>query len=242
MEESENVLSFSVDDFIGEGQAMEEAFKAYGRKDTAQAERRTFLKFREMAIGIIAVAIESFEDFTEEPGIDAKVMYLEACIVGFAQGAWLSLDLILRAQYMKATAVMKQDLELLARFHELADDRALKRTPNVAFAPVGSGQIYGKLNETAHPSCLEAIGSVLTTMDGNISVLPVRKKQIEYTLIYWHIWICSGFAEAATQMLDVLAGYVQDTPARSKILSDCDKSHEHLHELAEALSAATPEG
>ena len=136
----------------------------------------------------------------------------------------------------------KQDLELLARFNELVDDRASKRTPNVAFAPVGSGQIYGRLNETAHPSCLQAVGSVLATMDGDISVLPVRKNQIEYTLIYWNIWICSGFAEAATQMLDILAGYVQDTPARSKTLSDCAKSHEHLQKLAEALNAASSQG
>jgi hypothetical protein len=242
MEESENALSPSVDDFISEGRAMEEAIKACGLKNTAEAERRTFLEFREMAIGIIAVATESFEDFIEEPGIDSKLMYLVACIAGFAQGARLSLDLILQAQYMKATAVMKQDLELLARFHELVDDRVSKRTPNVAFAPEGSGQIYGRLNETAHPSCLQAVGSVLATMDGDISVLPLRKTQIEYTLIYWHIWICSGFAEAATQTLDILADHVQNTQSRSKTLSDCYKSHEHLQKLAEALSAASSQG
>jgi hypothetical protein len=97
---------------------------------------------------------------------------------------------------MKAAVVLKQDIELLARFHELANDRTLRRTPNVACGPDGSGQVYGKLNEVAHPSSLEAMGTVLASLDGNLSILPVRKVDIEAVLFHWHGWTCVEFARA----------------------------------------------
>ena len=227
---------------MSEGSEMERVIKLIGRQGASigKAQSKTLLQFRRMAIGIIAVAIESFEDFVGERGIDEKLAFLVACISGFAQGAWISPDLIFQAQYMKATAVMKQDLELLARFHEVSIERNLRRTPNVAFAPDGSGPIYGKLNETAHPSCLQAVGDVLATLEGEISVLPVRKDQIEYVLVYWHIWICAGFAEAAGQLLSLLADSVPGSPHRSEILNANDLTMNHLTLLAKKISEEAP--
>jgi hypothetical protein len=69
----------------------------------------------------------SMEDLFEGVPFDPQLAYCLACTVAFAQGAAVSSSLIAQAQHMKAAAVLKQDIELLARFREIGSREEHRR-------------------------------------------------------------------------------------------------------------------
>ncbi len=222
---------------------MENTIKLCGQiaSSAASSQSNQLLEIRKIAIAIIAFGTSCFEDFScdeADMNILEKIRYLQACVTGFAQGAGLSLDMIFHAQYLKATAGLKQDLEFLVRFHEVMADRGSKNVPNVRVGPSGSGPIYGRLNKVAHPSSLQAIGDVLASIKGDLSFYPIRKETLEMELLISHVWMCAGFAEATIELVDLIAEQIPDCPEKSEILRESEMSFDLLYQFAEELAAS----
>jgi hypothetical protein len=74
-------------------------------------------------------------------------------IASFLQGVQVSKDLILRGQYIKAAAALKQDFELMTRLRSInKGNNKYGLQPNAANAPDGLRFIYGLANDIAHIS------------------------------------------------------------------------------------------
>src|SRR5258708_5343696 len=148
----------TLDDFFQEGQAMESGVRSVTDINHANNEpaREAASECRQLAIGIVAIALSYMSDLTENMSFDPKLTYCLGCTVAFAQGAVISSSLISQSHYMKAAAALKQDVELLARFHEVVQDRAVEgKTPQMSGLPEEGRRAYGELNKLAHPSNLE---------------------------------------------------------------------------------------
>jgi hypothetical protein len=115
-------------------------------------------------------------------------------IMVFLQGVYATETLISEGQYIKATAALKQDLEILARIAEVKQDVAKQgRVPNVKYAPEGSQRFYGQLNDVAHPANLELLQSLLDSRhDGEVhgvSYIPTFVEETALGLYELHIWL-----------------------------------------------------
>jgi len=182
-----------------------------------------------LAIGIIAIAHSYISDFTENMPSDPKLTYCLACTVAFAQGAIISSSLIAQSQYMKAAAVLKQDIELLARFHEIVQDCAVEgKTPQMSRLPEGGCRPYGELNKIAHPSNLEEMHSVLSFPSGDFSILPIYNEKTESALHQVHAWNCVEISRAATELLASLIEVCPTNPGAETGLEACIATFEHL--------------
>jgi hypothetical protein len=169
MEQTSAASEITLEDFIEEGRALESSVASCSVICQSKRGRSCEVasECRQLAVGLIAIALSYISDLLVNAPFDEDISYFVACIYGFAQGARVSSSLILDGQYLKAATVLKQDVELLARLHELSLGRKLTRVPNVGCGPEGMGRLYGELNSVAHPSSRDAMFSVLGSDDGN---------------------------------------------------------------------------
>jgi hypothetical protein len=197
----------TLDDFLEEGRALEAANQRVGEihQQHSKHTRAAISECRNLAVGILAITHSSMEDLLGNTPVDPQLAYCLACTVAFAQGAAISGSLIAQAQYMKAAAVLKQDIELLARFREVVEGCAVRgRTPQMSSVPEWARRAYGELNKIAHPSNFEEMHSVLSFPDGNFSILPLRQPETEAALSRVHVWNCIEISRAAVELLALL--------------------------------------
>jgi hypothetical protein len=114
-------------------------------------------------------------------------------IAAYVQGISVVETLISEGQYVKAAAVLKQDLEILARLGEHREGVARPgQTPNVKYAPTGAGRWYGELNKVAHPSNPELISELLQRRpvgeQAGVSFVPVFDQNVAVGLYEVHVW------------------------------------------------------
>ncbi len=106
-----------------------------------------------------------------------------ALIAAFYQGVSLIESLISEGQYIKTSAAIKQDYEIVARLNEIRKNphRAYGKTPNVGYAPENSRHIYGELNDLAHITKHNLLKDILnkhTLEDAHgFSPLPIFSKK-----------------------------------------------------------------
>ncbi|NET73634.1 MAG: hypothetical protein F6K62_22645 [Sphaerospermopsis sp. SIO1G2] len=103
---------------------------------------------------------------------------------------------------MKASAVLKQDYEILTRINEIKAGVAKSgSTPNVKHAPKGSQKFYGDLNDVAHPSNLHLLENLLNQLhEGevhSISAIPVFNEHVIRQLYELHVWLILHIAREA---------------------------------------------
>ena len=130
---------------------------------------------------------------------------------------------------MKAAAVLKQDIKLLARFHEVVQDCAVEgRTPQMSCLPESGRRSYGELNKIAHPSNFEEMRSVLGYPSGDFSVLPIHNEKTESALYQVHLWNSVEISRAATELLTLLINAWPTNREAEKGLEACIVSFEYL--------------
>lgn len=128
-----------------------------------------------------------------------------ALITVFAQGTSAVERLISEGQYIKATAALKQDYEILARIGEIKAGAAKAgRTPNVKHAPEGTRHFYGELNEVAHPSneglLTRLLGRLHSGEVRGLSSVPAFDADTARSLYELHVWLILEIAREAMRL------------------------------------------
>jgi hypothetical protein len=217
----------SISDILSEGEAMETATAQVGKILRGQAEAtygQSALECRKLALGLLAIGIDLMPDETRESEPNKNLAYYHACVAAFLQGAGVSERLISEGQYVKATAALKQDYELLARIYEAEAGCAVEGVqPNVRHAPSGSQRHYGELNKVAHPSNLDALMSVISLPTGGLSILPVFVRTTAISLYKFHLWMCCEMVRLVLCLVITLRG--EDDAALV-----CEEQYEFLQE------------
>lgn len=110
--------------------------------------------------------------------------YSMMLIAAYIQGMFASYDLYSEGSYIKATAVLKQDYEIMVRLNEIYKNRHKKgKTPNAQNGPKELSRIYGYLNDIAHiakDDILEQL--ILFTDDKQSGYSPVKKLDKKYLI------------------------------------------------------------
>ncbi|MEA5621118.1 hypothetical protein VB711_25265 [Cronbergia sp. UHCC 0137] len=111
----------------------------------------------------------------------------------FSQGQFYTEKLISEGQYVKASAVIKQEIEIIARITELKKGVAKDgRTPNVKYAPPTFNEHYGDMNNIAHISKPNIL-AVLHSIDGGTfsatSITPIFNGNLAKNLYEIHLII-----------------------------------------------------
>jgi hypothetical protein len=84
---------------------------------------------------------------------DKKQIQKMQLVTAYLQGIDISTNLILEGNYIKASATLKQDYEIIVRLNEVHTNRAKNgKTPNAQNGPVTYKEMYGYLNDIAHIS------------------------------------------------------------------------------------------
>ena len=115
-------------------------------------------------------------------------------LIAFVQGIPVTESLISEGQYIKATAVLKQDYEFLTRMREInAGAAKTGKTPNVKHAPEGSQKFYSDLNKVAHPSNPTLIAQLLRVEQAGdaigLSHIPHYFGPTSNSLYELHVWL-----------------------------------------------------
>jgi len=87
---------------------------------------------------------------------------------GLIQSVSVSNNLIVSGFYWSAAAVLRQQMEAVARVVEIRTEnyKGGTKTPDVALLPYGLAQNYGRLSELAHTSRGELLGDFVQSLAG----------------------------------------------------------------------------
>jgi hypothetical protein len=117
-------------------------------------------------------------------------------LAAFIQGVGATESLVSEGQYVKATAALKQDMEILVRIHETEAGVAKPgKTPQMKYLPaVGARPIYGELNKVAHPSNIDLLQTLLGSANPSpgthgVSLTPVFVSGTAEALYELHIFL-----------------------------------------------------
>jgi len=194
-----------------------------------RASLKVFSECRNLAIGLIAIGLEYTEVLWENAAPDRKEAYCLACAIAFAQGATISASLIAQGQYVKAATAVKQDIELIARFHEVAQDRAVEgKTPQISSLHPLTRKAYGELNKVAHPSNLDEMHFVLSSKSGHFSVAPLNNNRTGRFLYGVHIATCYEMAVAVIDLVFMLSAAHEPTAEFDMALKGCTRTLKRL--------------
>jgi hypothetical protein len=110
----------------------------------------------DISIGVITLLVRCK---SEVPGQSTKKTSEKIVLVAsFLQGVQVSKDLILRGQYIKAAAALKQDFEFMTRLKSINKGNSKYGVqPNAVNAPEGLRFIYGHANDIAHISKVDVL-------------------------------------------------------------------------------------
>jgi hypothetical protein len=104
-------------------------------------------------------------------------------LAGYLQGLNVARDLILEGNYIKASAVLKQDYEIIVRLNAIVKNMDKPgRAPNPQSLPPEARKIDGYVNNIAHISKIEILEKLLHHKDHNAQegFAPVKKMRVEY--------------------------------------------------------------
>jgi|GEM_PF-6304441 len=103
--------------------------------------------------------------------------YSMMLVAAYIQGMFASYNLYSEGSYIKATAVLKQDFEIMVRLNEIYKNRHKDgKTPNAQNGPKELSRIYGYLNDVAHIAKHDILEQLITyTNDEKSGFSPVKK-------------------------------------------------------------------
>lgn len=132
-------------------------------------------------------------------------------ITNFAQGLIYTEKLISEGQHIKASAALKQDIEILTRICEINKGVSKEgRVPNVKYAPGNLKEHYGDMNNIAHISKAYVLQNICTTLvskDINgVSIFPLFHAEETKKLYELHISLCYMVTTQAIDLLKEMYG------------------------------------
>lgn len=188
-------LQQKVFDFLMQGIDLEARTLEHNVAIRERSKAKYKQEWLDARLQLLAISAHLLNRKDGVPGkTSAQISERLTLIMVFLQGIYATEALITEGQYIKATAALKQDLEILARIEEVKHNVAKQgRVPNVKFAPKGSQRFYGQLNDVAHPSNLELLQSLLGSRhDGEVhgvSYIPTFVEETALALYELHVWL-----------------------------------------------------
>jgi hypothetical protein len=126
----------------------------------------------------------------------------------FWQGQFYTEKLISEGEYIKASAAIKQEIEIITRIAEINKGVAKDgKTPNVKYAPSMLNLHYGDMNDIAHiskPSMLDTLTSVDKGSFRGVSIQPIFHKEIAKNLYEIHLSIFYNIVLEAIELFQQL--------------------------------------
>lgn len=184
-----------VSEFLVQGVELEGETLKHSVAIREQSKVKYKQEWLDARLQLLAISAHLLNQKNGAPGkTSAQISERLTLIMVFLQGVYATETLISEGQYIKATAALKQDLEILARIGEVKHHIAQQRkVPNVKYGPDGSQRFYGQLNDVAHPSNLELLQSLLRSRhDGEVhgvSYIPTFVEETSLGLYELHVWL-----------------------------------------------------
>lgn len=115
-------------------------------------------------------------------------------IATYIQGVDIVENSIMEGQYTKASAIIKQDYEILTRIIEVKSNKEKEgKTPNVQHLPEEFRKFYGYLNKISHPSNSSIIENFITKLNKEnyigITYIPAYNKKLVKAFYDLHLLI-----------------------------------------------------
>lgn len=184
-----------VSDFLMKGIELEAKTLEAETKIREISKSKYRQEWLDARLGLLSVSAHLLTSKDGVPGITSlQISERLTLIMVFLQGASVTEILISEGMYIKATAALKQEIEILARISEVKSDVAKSgKTPNVKHAPEGCQKIYGQLNDVAHPSNLYLLEALLSKRTAGeihgISYIPTFVEESALGLYELHVWL-----------------------------------------------------
>jgi hypothetical protein len=192
---SNDALKQEVSNFLSLGLEFEGKVLECSLSIREQSKAKYKQEWLDARLQLMAISAHLIEGRNGVPGNSSpEISERIVLIMVFLQGAYASETLISEGQYIKASAALKQDIEILARLAEIKLNVARPgRVPNVKHAPEGCQRYYGQLNDVAHPSNLHLLQALLSQLhEGEargVSYVPAFVEETALGLYELHVWL-----------------------------------------------------
>ena len=195
MPPSQDAIKKEVSAFLARGLDLEGQILQSGQSIRNQSKACYKQEWLDARLQLMAISAHLLEGREGVPGnSSSEISDRLTLVMVFLQGAYVTETLISEGQYIKASAALKQDIEILARIAEAKHNVAKAgRVPNVKHAPEGSQRYYGQLNDIAHPSNLHILQALLSQFhDGEVhglSYVPAFVEDTALAMYELHVWL-----------------------------------------------------
>lgn len=219
--EAKQALQNEVSDFLSKGLWLEGQIMKAGASIRDKSKSKYRHQCLDARLQLLSISAHLLDQKHGVPGNTSETISERLTLVMvFLQGVSATEDLISEGQYIKASAALKQDFELITRMAEVKHNASKQgKVPNVKFAPKGSQQYYGQLNDIAHPSNLFILQALLNQyQDGDargISSVPIFVEETALALYELHVWLL--FEAVREHVLLTIEMYGEDEPALKDI-------------------------
>lgn len=201
-----------MDDFTRKGLLLEAKIvkdKEVIRKKSRETYGNDLLDSRLIMTSIIYILFEIKEGL--EGKTSESISRRIHLIASYVQGIDITESSISEAQYMKATAIEKQNYEILTRIVEVKTGVAKEgQTPQVKNMPDKFRKAYGDLNKIAHPSnsgVIEKLVTKITNDNSNgVSYIPSFNKELSKTMYELHLIIMYNIILESIELLIEMYG------------------------------------
>lgn len=162
-----------------------------GVRERAKAAYRDLLDVRLRVLAVLGWCMRSRSG---QPGrTNPSISQRLTLIASFVQGLNFVERLITEGYYIRAAALLKQDVETLARIEECKKGLATDgRTPNVKHIP-NIGRSYGELNEAAHVAVPDVLKNLLFSLHAEevhgVSSVPTLVEEAAVGLYRLHCFL-----------------------------------------------------
>jgi hypothetical protein len=159
---------------------------------------------------LMVTALADLQSFRVDiPGkTNEKLSEILRLIAIFWQGQFCTEQMILEGQYIKASAVIKQEIEIITRIAEIKQGVAKDgKTPNVKYAPPMLKLHYGDMNDIAHiskPTMLDTLTSIDKGTFRGVSIQPIFHEGISKNLYEIHLSIFYNIILEAIELFQQL--------------------------------------
>ncbi len=182
-------------DFLKRGVDLEAKVKSQGLKIRDKSKNAYGEELISARLILLSIAHYLLDAKANIPGMASeKNSNLLLLISAFYQSSYYIEDLISEGQYVKATAGIKQDYEILARIGTI--NNGLDKygiVPNVKSLPEQVRRYYGELNDVAHISKSDLLDELLLVHDEGeitaVSPIPAFNENIAKNLYELHIYL-----------------------------------------------------
>jgi hypothetical protein len=184
-----------LDSFLRGGLDLEAFVERSGLAIREQAKVAYKQEWLDARLNLLAILFKLLSSKSHVPGnTSEEISHRILLAVAFVQGTTVTERLISEGQYIKATAALKQDYEILTRIREVTAGAAkIGQTPQVKHAPEGSQRFYGDLNKVAHPSNPDLIAQLLDVRTSGGATgptfVPAFVTGISDDLYELHVWL-----------------------------------------------------